>query len=165
VSEIKIIIREIRPEDNSQIGRVIKNCFPEWDIPRIGTAFEDPETKKMYEAYQQPREVYFVVERDGKILGGAGIKQLKNFEGNVCELQKMYFAAEIRGMGLGKKMMNTCLEAAKNFGYDLCYLESASQLKSAIHLYEKTGFKHRNSPLGNTGHYSCGVWMTKNLNF
>jgi len=164
VSENEIIIREIRPEDNSQIERVIKDCFPEWDIPRIGTAFEDPETEKMYESYQQEREVYFVVDKCGKILGGAGIKQLKDFKGNVCELQKMYFSAEIRGMGLGQKMMDTCLEAAKNFGFEICYLESASQLKSAIRLYEKTGFEHRDKPLGNTGHYSCGVWMVKNLN-
>lgn len=164
MSENEIRIREIQPEDNSQIEQVIKDCFPEWDIPKTGTAFEDPETEKMYEAYQGEREVYFVIDKNGKILGGAGIKQLKDFEGNVCELQKMYFSPLVRGIGLGRRMMDKCLSAAIQFGYDLCYLESASQLKSAIRLYEKTGFKHRDEPLGNTGHYSCGIWMTKIIN-
>ena len=66
-------------------------------------------------------------------------------------------------MGIGKEMFEKCLKAAKDFEYDTCYLESASQLKAAIHIYESYGFEHRNKPLGNTGHYSCGVWMTKSL--
>ena len=52
---------------------------------------------------------------------------------------------------------------AKKLGYKQCYLESASQLKAAIHIYESYGFKHLDAPLGNTGHYSCGVWMIKDL--
>lgn len=117
----------------------------------------------MYESYQSEREVYFVVDKDGEVLGGGGIKQLKDFEGNICELQKMYFSPKVRGLGLGKQMIQRCLNAAKDLGYSTCYLESASQLKAAIHIYEQTGFDHLDGPLGNTGHYSCGVWMTKSL--
>lgn len=117
----------------------------------------------MFESYQGDKSVYFVVAKGSEILGGAGIKQLNNFDGNVCELQKMYFSSKVRGKGFGKKMFETCLKAAKNFGYETCYLESASQLKAAIHIYEEFGFEHRTEPLGNTGHYSCGVWMTKTL--
>ena len=54
-------------------------------------------------------------------------------------------------------------EVAKEFGYKQCYIESASQLKAAIHIYESYGFKHLNGALGNTGHFSCGVWMIKDL--
>ena len=163
VSSSNIIIREIQPEDNAQLEAVIKACFPEFNLPLVGTAYEDFETPRMYESYQGEREIYFVVDRDGEILGGGGIKQLKDFEGNICELQKMYFSPKVRGLGLGKKMIETCIQAAKGFGYEICYLESASQLKAAIHIYETTGFQHLDGPLGNTGHYSCGVWMTKQL--
>jgi len=158
-----INIREIRPQDNAQIEKVIKDCFPEWGIPMVGTAYEDTETSNMYEAYQNEGEVYFVVDDGNKVLGGAGIKKLNDFEGEVCELQKMYFSPEIRGYGLAKKMIEKCMTAAKNLGYKTCYLESASQLKPAIKLYETSGFEHRDTPLGNTGHYSCGIWMTKEL--
>ncbi len=163
VSPNNILIREIRPEDNVQLEAVIKACFPEFNLPLVGTAYEDYETPRMYESYQGDREVYFVVDRDGEVLGGGGVKQLKDFEGNICELQKMYFSPKVRGLGLGKKMIETCLQAAKDFGYETCYLESASQLKAAIHIYEISGFTHLDGPLGNTGHYSCGVWMTKQL--
>ena len=55
------------------------------------------------------------------------------------------------------------MQTAKDLGYKQCYLESASQLKAAIHIYESYGFKHLEKELGNTGHYSCGVWMIKDL--
>lgn len=163
MSDNNIIIREIRPEDNSQIEAVIKGCFPEFEIPLEGTAYVDAETPLMYDSYQGEREVYFVVASGDSILGGAGIKPLRGFDGNICELQKMYFSPQVRGKGFGKKMFETCLNAAKSFGYETCYLESASQLKAAIHIYEQFGFKHRTEPLGSTGHYSCGIWMEKKL--
>ena len=163
MSDKNIVIREIRPEDNAQIESVIKGCFPEFKIPLEGTAYVDPETRMMYDSYQGEREVYFVVASGSDILGGGGIKPLEGVDGNICELQKMYFSPKVRGKGFGKKMFETCLKAAENFGYETCYLESASQLKAAIHIYEQFGFKHRTEPLGNTGHYSCGIWMEKKL--
>jgi len=158
-----MLIREIKPEDNSQIESVIKAVFPEFGLPLVGTAYEDKETPQMYESYQGDHEVYFVLEVDGEVLGGGGIKPLKDFEGKVCELQKMYFSPKVRGKGYGKIMFEKCLDAARGLGYKQCYLESASALEAAIHIYESYDFKHLDGPLGNTGHYSCGVWMLKDL--
>ena len=75
----------------------------------------------------------------------------------------MYFSPIARGKGYGKILFKKCIETAKKLGYKKCYLESASQLKAAIHIYEDFGFKHLEKPIGNTGHYSCGVWMIKDL--
>ena len=158
-----MIIREIQLKDNAQIEKVIKQTFLEVGLPLVGTAYEDKETTMMYESYQAENEIYFVIEVDGKVQGGAGIKHLKDFEEDVCELQKMYFSSKIRGKGYGKLIFEKCLQSAKELGYNKCYLESASILKTAIHIYEKFGFEHLDKPLGSTGHYSCGVWMIKEL--
>ena len=159
----KMNIREIRQEDNLAIEQVIKAIFHEFNLPLVGTAYEDEETPRMYESYQQENEIYFVLEENGQVYGGGGIKPLRDYGADVCELQKMYFAPEIRGKGYGKLMFDRCLQAAKDLGYKKCYLESASVLKAAIHIYEKNGFEHLDGPLGNTGHFSCGVWMIKSL--
>ena len=158
-----MIIREIQLKDNAQIEKVIKQTFLEVGLPLVGTAYEDKETTMMYESYLAKNEIYFVIEVDGKVQGGAGIKHLKDFEEDVCELQKMYFLSKIRGKGYGKLIFEKCLQSAKELGYNKCYLESASILKTAIHIYEKFGFEHLDKPLGSTGHYSCGVWMIKEL--
>lgn len=163
MSNAAITIRKIQPEDNKSIEKVIRNCFYELEIPLKGTAYEDDDIKNMYEAYEGARDVYFVVVKGDDILGGAGIKMLKDTDGSICELNKMYFSPELRGLGYGKKLFEKCLDAAKELGYKQCYLESGPKLKAAIHIYESFGFKHLTGTIGGTGHYSCSVWMIKDL--
>lgn len=158
-----MIIREIQQRDNASLESIIKAIFPEFGLPLIGTAYEDKETTSMFESYKGLNEVYFVVEDNGVVIGGGGIKPLKGFENSICELQKVYFTPEARGKGFGKSIFNKCMEAAKTLGYKQCYLESASQMKVAISIYEKAGFKHLDKAFGETGHFSCGVWMIKDI--
>ena len=66
----------------------------------------------MFEAYDKPRATYFVVENNGKIIGGAGVSQLESSTENICELQKMYFLQEARGKGIGFQMIQKCLQEA-----------------------------------------------------
>ncbi len=75
----------------------------------------------------------------------------------------MYFLSEARGLGLGTKMMERCLEKAKEFGYEKCYLETMPYMIDAQKLYTRSGFEYLEEPLGNTGHNACPVWMLKVL--
>ncbi|TYA57254.1 GNAT family N-acetyltransferase [Formosa maritima] len=163
MSNNNIVIREIISEDNIQIAKVIRDVLIEFGVPKVGTAYADVSLDKMAETYNGKKSVYFVIDNDGKIIGGAGIAPLDNYEGNVCELQKMYFLPEARGVGLGKRMMETCLKRAKNFGFEKCYLETMPYMVDAKKLYAKVGFESLDKPMGNTGHYSCNVWMIKEL--
>lgn len=163
MSKDTIVIREIKPEDNAQIEQIIRACFHEFKIPLTGTAYEDEETPRMFQSYQNDNTVYYVIDNNGEVLGGAGIQPLKGFETEICELNKMYFSPKVRGKGYGKQLFGKCIEAAKQLGYKQCYLESASQLKAAIHIYESFGFRHLEGGIGGTGHFNCGVWMIKDL--
>ena len=158
-----ITIREIKKEDNQQIALVIREVFIADNFPKTGTAFADKQLDFMFEAYDKPLATYFVVENDGKIIGGAGISQLDNSEENICELQKMYFLQEARGKGIGFQMIQKCLEEATQLGYEKCYLETLPEMLTAQHLYKKAGFEYLCEPMGNTGHTTCPVWMIKNL--
>ena len=117
----------------------------------------------MYAAYKKEKAAYFVIDDNGTLLGGAGIAQLDNYEGPVCELQKMYFVIEARGRGLGTEMMRICLEKAKEFGYEKVYLETMPYMIAAQKLYERSGFTYIDGPLGDTGHYACQTHMIKQL--
>lgn len=157
------IIRPIEKKDNPFIKQVVQSVFIELDAPQVGTAYEDPALDCLYETYQKEKAAYFVVELEGNVVGGAGIAQLDNYEGNVCELQKMYFLPEARGKGIGKDMMELCLTTATKYNFDQCYLETFGFMKAAQKLYERVGFHYLEGPLGNTGHYACPVHMLKNL--
>ena len=158
-----IVIREIELEDDPKIAEAIRSVLIEMGVPKVGTAYEDAALDAMTETYDKPKKVYFVVVDGDKILGGAGISPLDNYEGNVCELQKMYFMPEARGIGLGSEMMEKCLEFAKQVGFAQCYLETLPYMQDARKLYRKVGFKNLEKPMGNTGHYSCTEWMLKDL--
>jgi len=158
-----MLIREIQQKDNESIAKVIRAIFHELDAPKVGTAYTDPILDTLYEVYQAPRSVYYVVENEGKVVGGCGVASLENGNSSVCELQKMYFAPEIRGTGFAEKIIEKCLEFAKIQGYEICYLETLSFMTAAQKLYKRIGFENICAPMGNTGHSSCEVWMTKKL--
>ncbi|MBT8257919.1 MAG: GNAT family N-acetyltransferase [Bacteroidia bacterium] len=163
MSDCSFLIREIRPGDNDELRSIIQSIFPEFGLPFEGTTYEDHETAHMFESYQDQGEFYLVLEENGKVVGGAGIKPLRDEQEDICELQKMYFKPKSRGKGYGKLLFDKCIDRAREMGYKQCYLESASVLKTAISIYERNGFKFLDRPMGNTGHYSCGVWMIKDL--
>ena len=160
---LDVQIKEITKDDNPQIESVIRSVFIELNLPLKGTAYEDPETAAMYEAYDRPQSIYFVVNSNGEILGGAGIQPLKSHSQAVCELQKMYVLTKIRGCGIGQKLMDCCLDAARSFGFKKCYLETIPALHSAVDLYRRNDFLELQAPLGATGHHNCGIWMIKDL--
>ncbi|OXA85004.1 GNAT family N-acetyltransferase [Flavobacterium hercynium] len=157
------VIRKIKIEDNQSVARLIRSVFDEMEIPKVGTAYEDPYLDLMFQEYNKPQSAYFVVEHEGKIVGCAGIAPLANEDASICELQKMYFLPETRGLGIGSAMMEKCLEQAMEFGFKKCYIETMPFMHAAQKLYKKTGFTYLNAPLGNTGHNSCPVWMLKDL--
>lgn len=156
-------IRKIKKEDNQAVAALIRAVFDELDIPKVGTAYEDPYLDLMFEEYNKPKSVYYVVEKDGIVVGSAGIAPLANEAVSICELQKMYFLPETRGIGIGAEMMEVCLQSAKNFGFEKCYLETMPFMLAAQKLYKKAGFEYISAPMGSTGHNSCPVWMLKEL--
>ena len=156
-------IRKIEIKDNQFVAELIRAVFDELNIPKVGTAYEDVYLDFMFEEYNKPKSVYFVVESKGRIIGSAGIAPLENEIETICELQKMYFFPETRGLGIGSQMMELCLQAAKNFGFEKCYLETMPFMLDAQKLYKKIGFEYICSPIGSTGHVSCSIWMLKDL--
>jgi putative acetyltransferase len=163
VCKDSIVIREIEPRDNSKIAEAIRDVLIEFGVPKVGTAYEDQALDCMFQTYDHPRNRYFVLEKDDEILGGAGVAPLADYDPKVCELQKMYFKPEARGLGLGALMMDKCLDFARSVGFKQCYLETMPYMEEARVLYRKVGFKSIQSSLGNTGHFSCTVWMIKDL--
>ncbi|WP_313804533.1 GNAT family N-acetyltransferase [Flavobacterium sp.] len=159
----EVILREIQKADDRAVAAVIRSVLEEFGVPKVGTAYADPQLDCMFETYSEPKSTYFVVEKDGKIIGGAGIAPLANGSSEVCELQKMYFLSETRGLGLGAKMMELCLQKAKEIGFQQCYLETMPYMTAAQQLYQKSGFTYLDKPMGFTGHSACPVWMLKDL--
>lgn len=156
-------IRSITQADDAAIADIIRTVMPEFGAVGRGFAISDPEVDWMSRAYAEPRHAYFVVERDGVVLGGGGIAPLAGGDGATCELRKMYFLPEARGIGAGAKMMSRCLEAAREAGFTRCYLETLTGMDAAQRLYERSGFRRIDGPMGATGHGGCNTFYLRDL--
>ena len=156
-------IRPIAPRDDAAIARVIRTVMPEFGACGSGFAINDPEVDWMTRAYAAPRSAYWVVERDGVVEGGGGVAPLEGGDADTCELRKMYFLASLRGLGAGAEVMRLALDAARAFGFKRCYLETLGGMDAAMRLYERTGFKRIDKPMGDTGHGGCNTFYILEL--
>lgn len=154
-------IRPITPADNPAIAAVVRAVSAEYGLTADkGYGVADPNLDFLHETYLGERSRYWVIEGpDGTILGGGGIAPLAGEEGQVCELQKMYFMPSLRGLGLGRRLVLQALDEARVLGYQRCYLETTAVLREATALYESLGFEHLPGPLGSTGHDACEICM------
>ncbi|MEO7073536.1 MAG: GNAT family N-acetyltransferase [Rhodanobacter sp.] len=157
------LIRPIEPSDNAAMAAIIRAVMPEFGADGPGFAIHDAEVDSMYEAYALPRSSYFVVERDGVVLGGGGVAALEGGDADVCELRKMYFLPEMRGIGAGTAMIRRCLDTARGFGFGRCYLETLTGMDAAQALYKRSGFTALCAPMGGTGHFSCDRYFILQL--
>jgi len=158
-------IRPIEKEDNQAVAKIIRKVMPEFQCVGEGYSINDPEVDSMYEAYDNNRSAFYVIEDEKTklILGCGGIAPLKNSEENICELQKMYFLKDLRGFGMGQRLLDVCLGQTTELGYKTCYLETVKQMEAANSLYKKNNFKKLDSQIGDTGHSGCDTYYSKNL--
>lgn len=158
-----VSIRKIAPEDNAALATIIRRTLEDYDAVSEGTVYYDESTDYLFELFQTPGSVYFVAEEDGQLLGGGGVYPTAGHEAGTCELVKMYLSAAGRGRGIGRQLLEHSIEFARSAGYKHMYLESMPELHHAIRLYDKMGFTRLAAPLGQSGHYGCGIWMIRSL--
>ena len=156
-------IRPITPADNPAVAAIIRTVMPEFGASGPGFSIADPEVDAMYESYSAPRSAFFVLVVDERIVGCGGVAPLAGGDADTCELRKMYFLPEARGIGAGREMLALCLRAAADVGFRYCYLETLSAMTAAQRLYERAGFTRLDGPMGATGHFKCNSFYGMEL--
>ena len=116
------------------------------DIP--GTVYFDENLYHLsdyYSADKEKRVYYVLVDDNHTVMGGVGIAEFDGIS-DCAELQKLYLDDRVKGRGLGYALIEKAEAAAHEKGYQKIYLETHDNLKAAIHLYEKCGYKEIQRP-------------------
>jgi putative acetyltransferase len=163
IMSMQFLIRPIQHADNPAVAAIIRQVMTEFGAVGCDYSISDPEVDAMCEAYPPPGAAFFVIEGGDRVLGCGGMGPLTDGETGVCELRKMYFLPELRGTGMGAKLLNQILDSARAAAYQRCYLETLEHMEQARHLYRKHGFEELDAPMGNTGHSGCNWWMARDL--
>ena len=98
----------------------------------------DAELKDLEANYQRGGRVFELIEdKDGNLLGTCGLRPLDK---ETCELRKMFFAPQLRGLGWGRRTLERAVSHARRQGFKFITLEMISVLNEAIRLYTQFGF-------------------------
>ncbi|WP_296594951.1 GNAT family N-acetyltransferase [Phenylobacterium sp.] len=102
----------------------------------------------------EPKDLEVLTDPEGKIIAKGGrifialkdgapvgcVALLKMDDGGY-EVAKMTVSEDLRGSGLGRLLMQRCIDAGAELGATRLYLETNSSLGPALGLYRAMGFK------------------------
>jgi putative acetyltransferase len=133
----EISIRQATNDDCDRVIHLVRAILAEFGLP-FDLNWKDADLIDIETAYIRAGGMFEVVEdKRGRLLGTCGLFPLDN---STCELRKMYFLPEIRGLGLGREVLLRAVDHAQRLGFKSIVLETISVLERAIHLYTRFGF-------------------------
>lgn len=136
-----IRIEHFRPEHAARYEALNRTWLVEHDL--IEPA-DEPHLTQPFENIINPGGAILVaLNDDGDVVGTCAIAPHGT---NEFELAKMAVAPEARGQGIGRQLIEACLDLARKRGARRVDLLSSTKLGAAVRLYERTGFRHAPLP-------------------
>ncbi len=133
----ELLIREATSDDGAEVIKLVASVLAEFQLP-FEPDSKDADLADIERMYLQSGGVFEVIQdKSGRLLGTYGLFPLNDI---TCELRKMYFLPEIRGRGLGRKVLERAVNHARRLGFQRIVLETIGVLERAIHLYTRFGF-------------------------
>jgi GNAT superfamily N-acetyltransferase len=88
--------------------------------------------------YGTPNGKTFLAVRDGEYCGGGAYRRLAD---GSCEMKRLYVADPFQGHGIGRRLAEALIRAAREEGYRLMRLDTGRLLTEAMALYRQLGFR------------------------
>jgi GNAT superfamily N-acetyltransferase len=150
-------IRRASGDDHAAVARELSAY-----LSFIGDTFDpgglDHDIAHWQEEYDGTTGVLLlVVDPAQVIVGTAGVRLLSPGTG---ELKRMWLRPALQGKGLGRRLLNVCLDEAKRLGCRTLRLDSQTKLEVAVRLYRAHGFteipRYNDNP-------RADIWMERVL--
>ncbi len=112
-------------------------------------------------------EVSFFVARQGQTIVGTGAVRRMPGEQDTAdqpygEVKRMYVDPAVRGQRIGERLLQTLEATLREQGVALALLETGSEQREAVKLYERCGYKQRGAYGGNADN-GLSLFMSKAL--
>jgi len=137
---MSIEIESFRPEHAGRFAQLNREWLEEYDLmePSNEEQLADPQTHFLDRGGQ-----IFVALHDGDVVGTCAIVPHGVDE---FELAKLTVSPAFRGRSIARRLVQRCLEYARERAARRVTLVSNSRLQAALRLYESFGFEHRAAP-------------------
>jgi putative acetyltransferase len=142
-AELKVyrdyIIRPWQSTDRQAAAEVIRSCLAEYGLGWEADG-ADLDVLEVEVSYLDRGGEFWVVESQGQIVGTSAYYPITRGE-QAVEIRKMYLLPIARGQGLGRHLLGELERSIAARGYREIWIETASVLKEAVQLYEKSGYQ------------------------
>jgi putative acetyltransferase len=115
------------------IGRV----FAEYGL-LLMPAFEVPDLLRFNRHYTPPHGAFWVVRDDARVVGSVGVDRVDD---GTAELHRLYVDAALRGQGIGRALVETVLDWAREQQIARVVLWSDTRFENSHRLYRRLGFE------------------------
>lgn len=119
----------------------------------LGFQHFDDEIAALATMYGPPEGALYLATLDGVPVGCVGVRPFAPVSG-CCEMKRLYVAPEARGHGLGRRLAQQSMTAARALGYTHMRLDTLPAMQDAQRLYGALGFReiaaYRHSPVPGT---------------
>ena len=149
-------IESFRPEHAAAYEALNRTWLVEHDLLEPA---DEPQLIRPFETIIDPGGAILVAINDNEVIGTCAIVPHGTSE---FELVKLSVAPSARGQGIGRQLIDVCLELARQRGATRVDLLSSSRLGAALRLYERAGFRHAPIPPSNP-YKTADVYMVVDL--
>ena len=150
------VIRRVSDEDREAVARELTSY-----LTHIGEDLDeglDHDIAHWEVEYDGKVGILLVVESPaGEIVGTAGVRRL---ETGLGEIKRMWVRPDCQGHGLGRRLIDRCLDEARALGFRVVRLDTERTMEAALHLYRSSGFTEIPDYNGNR---RAHIWMERTL--
>jgi putative acetyltransferase len=132
------LIRSWEKNDRIPASEVIRSTLAEYALGWEADG-ADKDVMQVEEYYFNTGGEFWVVEQQNQIVGTAAYYPISRGD-NAVEVRKMYLLPHVRGLGLGKYLLQQLEEVITSRNYREIWIETASILAEAVKLYESNGY-------------------------
>lgn len=142
----ELLVRNAVASDARALRETMRRTHSETDYllsyPDEQGSDEEREARLLEETERCGNQVELVAIVDGRIVGSAGVSAVRSRR-KVAHRARFGISIlkEYWGMGIGRALMEACVDSARGAGYTQLELEVVADNKRAMSLYRRAGFE------------------------